>query len=844
MEITGQRILESALAAIGVHSLGEPIHEDVLDQARIYASMRLELLALRHGYAPGVVVVEHTLTAGESAYTAGPAGDAQIHTDSTPERVRGWSILEDGREYPQKETKDVKDWQLYPLKDQTARPVLLYYGGVQTVESRVFEFAPVPDADYRTRMYLRIPSITSIDRGQTYDLEVGIAGGARGADRGGADSVDGGDGGGRGVGAEGGGHEPEAADEPERPVRQGRHADSVQVAQGAVFGASAGKGAAVIQWRQWPGALRGSNRRRDRQTACASSVNLAPTALAGGDDTESIGGRRRLMFLEPTPGVDVNASELSEGPVRAVTAAGDRLYVVHADKLSWVSRTGVVTEVDTIDAVKTGPATVAWIGPAGRIAAVAAGGRLAYFDERTETVYRNIRPDIDNLKAVTEFQNYFICLDEDNQVVVSPLLARSADPDLTTEMERFQYDLLNFVGRSLEPDPWIAVRGLGDQLLLWGENTMDVWQLRDNPANLLPIESVRGGAFQAGAVSHAATAVLGDTAYWLGPSSEGSMRVWSFRSGVEPVSTPAVDEWLSYLTDAEIASARLVASAWSGHRTVCVRAGSGASWCWDETSGMWHERGVWDADNRLWKPDMAAFAESVGGKIWLMEETGARIGRMSWTAKDFDGGPIRRQRVTPHFGAGNHLISIRGVKVSAAGGSGRVGLSLSRDGGATFGPERFHFTQDTRWGSTVGGAVGGDGRDPRGGSAGCFAEHALARTRGRRGLRGFDNDARRRRIADEHLGARAVDEGLMPALRFDVLESRIGAENVDMLRRLNKGDRTGMRAVPTGDADMDRFLEDVSSGALRGVRAPRNLDFPEIVLLSKLLDKLMRPARG
>ena len=327
----------------------------------------------------------------------------------------------------------------------------------------------------------------------------------------------------------------------------------------------------------------------------------------------------------------------------------------------------------------------------------------------TGLIHHDIRADTDNLVGVTEFQNYFITLDTEGTVVVSPLRGRTqgeGDPD------SFSFDLTNFIQRGLTPDPWVAMLGLSDTLLLFGSKSFDVFELRRTVSPIttdtgtavpqLPIVAVQGGLHHVGVLHQSSVAVLGDTAYWVGRSPEGVLKVWMFDGGkVEAISTPSVDEWLARLTPAQLTGLRAHGSGFDGHRVVAVRTSAGPAWCYDELSRQWHERGTWRAPAQgtpgqwmAWQPEYAAAAS---GRVWMGSSASRNLKYLSRAKTGFDGETIRRQRVTPHVSDGNRLLRIVGVKARVGLDAGRVSVAVSRDGGATFGPHRPQQVSASRW---------------------------------------------------------------------------------------------------------------------------------------------------
>ena len=176
MQISGPQIISHALEVLLVHKPGDILHQELLDQARSFGTMKLEELALRGRFIPGVTIVNHTLEAGKNSYTVGPGAESDIQTDSTPERVERWSLVEGDREIPMTATADASVWQMRSSA-VGGRPDLLYAPGVESDEiSRPLLFSPNPDGDYRVRLYLLVPSITNLSAdGVDYDLPRGMA---------------------------------------------------------------------------------------------------------------------------------------------------------------------------------------------------------------------------------------------------------------------------------------------------------------------------------------------------------------------------------------------------------------------------------------------------------------------------------------------------------------------------------------------------------------------------------------------------------------------------------------------------------------------------------------------
>ena len=404
-------------------------------------------------------------------------------------------------------------------------------------------------------------------------------------------------------------------------------------------------------------------------------------------------------------------------------------------------------------------AQIAWGGPQVGIIAVAGNGKLGYYDQRIAAenaadggsrqvwfndVFGNalVSGKTQGRQAqvvgVQFFNNYFFVLDDENRLFASPLLGRVAGATSTTrpgdggQLPLYAFDLTQQVQRSLEPDPWIAMLALSDRLLMFGQFTMGTWQLKADPGTDFPLERILGGQYQVGVFGQGAIASMGDKAYWVGQTPQGQVRAYRFggEGGVEAVSSAAVDEYLNTVRQSSRVAARCSATAVAGrlcfamrfddYRNETRRRNLQATWCYDETTGMWHERGVWNEAEKRWDQWEVVFAATFGERPYVIADDaspealrGAAAGSSMLgyltTARDADGewvdalltgnprtdisglintksqGFIRRERITPHWGTRAALQSVRGVKVSVGLGGGDVDLSVSTDGGENYG---------------------------------------------------------------------------------------------------------------------------------------------------------------
>ena len=127
-----------------------------------------------------------------------------------------------------------------------------------------------------------------------------------------------------------------------------------------------------------------------------------------------------------------------------------------------------------------------------------------------------------------------------------------------------------------------------------------------------------------------------------------------------------------------------------------------ATWVYDLEMQLWHERGTWAVgavDYSIWRPRCHAFA--FGEHRWLDITDGAvyRMAQGLWTdASGFSTLPIRRLRRAPAIESENDRVFYGSFELDIELGDGlengqgsdpQVMLRISRNGGATFGSERW-----------------------------------------------------------------------------------------------------------------------------------------------------------
>ena len=216
----------------------------------------------------------------------------------------------------------------------------------------------------------------------------------------------------------------------------------------------------------------------------------------------------------------------------------------------------------------------------------------------------------------------------------------------------------NFVARSIAPDPWKAIIVDGKRLIwLIGEQTGEVWY--DSGAADVPFEPVPGAVFRYGTPAPWSVASAGEQVMWLSQNISGSGMV-VMTQGYTPqrISTHAVEAAINqYAKTSTIADAEAFVYQEQGHTFyVLTFPTANATWVYDLTTGLWHERGSWNSNTLqydYWHPRWHAFAF---GRHLVGDRSNGYVYEMDVTIPcEGDGTYIRRLRIPPPLACANRM---------------------------------------------------------------------------------------------------------------------------------------------------------------------------------------------
>jgi len=426
---------------------------------------------------------------------------------------------------------------------------------------------------------------------------------------------------------------------------------------------------------KWPGFIGPSYQSQSPLADVERCVNWYPEQI------EAPQGKNKFA-LYPTPGQQPFTSVSSVG-TRALFSMNGRTHGVVGSSVYEIFSTATTTARGTV-VQDNNPAQIAYNGRAGNQLLIASGMNGYLLNLTTNALTQVLTGDCLQVGMV---DGYFLAFNGTQYRI-------SALNDGTT------WDPTQFLQRSVSPDPWQAMVLDGQrQIWLIGEQTGEAHY---NAGNFpFPFAPIPGAVFKFGTPAPWSAVAVADSVMWLTQTSGGAGMVVQAK-GYTPqrVSTHAVETAIGrYLRTSRISDAEALPYEDQGHVFyVLTFPSANATWVYDLTTQLWHERGTWNAPlNQYdrWHPRVHCYAfnqhlvgESATGTISTFDTT---------FGSEVDGSAIRRVRIAPGINYAGQPLYYRELEVylqtglglsSGQGSDPTVMFRTSEDGGQTWSSER------------------------------------------------------------------------------------------------------------------------------------------------------------
>lgn len=370
------------------------------------------------------------------------------------------------------------------------------------------------------------------------------------------------------------------------------------------------------------------------------------------------------------PGL-TNFTTCGTGPVRGMKVMAGVLYVLSGALLYSVTSAGVSTVVggsvsgnSPVCMIENGTQLLILNGVNGYIYTVVSGFQVindANFHASTSGVF---------------FDNYFVMTwDGTNKYFISNSL------DGTT------YSGTDFASAEVSPDYVVAIVNQQESLLIFGQNTTETWY--DAGTVNFPFQRVDGGTVERGCAAALTPVKEDNSVFYLGDDL-----VYYRLDGTIPrrVSTHATeDAWQNY---SRVSDAFSFSYTFEGHKFVVVHfPTANATWVYDISIGLWHERESWDSNNNsfgCWRGNCTAHTYN---KVLIGDKYSGQVGYLDNTVATEFGNTMRVLMVAPQIHSDRKRMFFNRFELDIETGVGntvdpgsnpQVMLDWSDDGGRTF----------------------------------------------------------------------------------------------------------------------------------------------------------------
>jgi len=323
---------------------------------------------------------------------------------------------------------------------------------------------------------------------------------------------------------------------------------------------------------------------RSRNQDLERTINLYPEIPDGGATPKNAQGA-----LYGTAGLAPFAT-LSAGPVRGIFAQDGRVWAVGGNFLCEIFASGNVSAYPLDLAVDDNPVTFSSNGTAGNQILITSGGLLYILDLTTNTLSH-----ISSVNFLTParmgvfLDDYFIVMKGDSrQLFLSALLDGTS------------WDILDVFEVSKFSDNVQAIAVSHE--VLWVFGSQHSLPYVDTGDSNIPFQPMPQTLVEHGVLSPFSVVQLDNTLYYQAQDAQGAMQVVKL-NGYTPqiISTFGMQTYM----ETALTGANVIGWTWqeSGHAFYQMYFPTlPTSPVFDVSTGLWHERALWDPTIRFWRP--------------------------------------------------------------------------------------------------------------------------------------------------------------------------------------------------------------------------------------------------
>jgi hypothetical protein len=242
------------------------------------------------------------------------------------------------------------------------------------------------------------------------------------------------------------------------------------------------------------------------------------------------------------------------------------------------------------------------------------------------------------------------------------------------------YDGLDFATAEAYPDDLVCLKVDHRQVLLFGQETTEIWWNASNGAGF-PFERLAGGFIEYGCLARFGVCKQDNSVFWL--AHDRTIRRLTDQTPVR-VSQHGIEEKLA--SYARLDDCEAFPLNWGGHLFCVFRFPTAqATWVYDVTANEWHERSTYGS--ATWNVSDAVHCY---GKVLVQASDTGAVGYLSDTTYSEFGGVLRREWTYPQVYDTNRPLVHSSLELVARTGDAPLGtvpmvnLEISDDGGNTW----------------------------------------------------------------------------------------------------------------------------------------------------------------
>lgn len=360
---------------------------------------------------------------------------------------------------------------------------------------------------------------------------------------------------------------------------------------------------------------------KDWAIDCQRTLNFYPQVVESGNAPQ-------VSALLPTPGL-VKRFEFS-GAIRGLYALNDVVLVVAGQTLYRVDKNDTVKQIGAI----TGTDIVYFADNSIHVMIVGDG---AYkYDIREESLTPipvSGSTGFMGASDVTLLDSRFAWMvPSSGQIQWSTLLDTS-----TTG--------LNYATAEAKSDNLVRTIAVNGQLWLIGEKTTEVWMSTGNPD--LPFQRMSGAFIPAGCAAKNSVCVFGGGLVWLTSSDNGQSQIVLTQGyQTQRISNHAIETEIANY--ARVDDAYSFAYQQDGHAFLIMSFPTAKkTWCYDATTGMWHERSYYNLTEYQHEHHRAITHVFFNGEHLVGDRSNGIVYRLCPDCSTDNLEPILRERITP-----------------------------------------------------------------------------------------------------------------------------------------------------------------------------------------------------